>query len=89
MRRPWPYGWNDPPTARETKPQTPANPGVPGKKIPTDKGRDLVTWWWITEPNPRPSMRFFRKALILRVLASIKWPFCIAKNLDWVGVALR
>ena len=33
-------------------------------------------------------MRFFRKALTLRVLASIKWPFCIAKNPGWVGVGL-
>lgn len=47
-----------------------------------------VDWRRNTEPNPRPSMRFFRKALILRVLASIKWPFCIVENPGCVGVGL-
>ena len=58
------------------------------EKKPTDSGWFLEFWWWNTEPNPCPSMRFFRKALILRVLASIKWPFCIAKDPGWVGAGL-
>ena len=47
-----------------------------------------VAWRRNTEPNLRPSMRFFRKALILRVLASIKWPFCIVEYPCCVGVGL-
>jgi hypothetical protein len=46
-------------------------------------------WWRNTEPNPRPSMRLFRKALILRVLASIKWPFCIVGTLCWASLPLQ
>lgn len=50
---------------------------------------DYFKWWRNTEPNPRPSMRFFRKALILRALASIKWPVCIVKTPGPVGAGLR
>lgn len=46
-------------------------------------------WWWNTEPNPRPHMRFVSKALFLRVPACTKWPFCYVKSLGWVGVGLR
>ena len=34
-------------------------------------------------------MRFFRNELILRVLASIKWPFCIVETLCWASLPLR
>src|SRR5690606_16594573 len=46
------------------------------------------TGQWNTTPNPRPSMSLFRKALILRVLTSIKWSFSIAKNPGWIDVGL-
>ena len=61
----------------------------PKEKRQANQSLGVELWWRNTEPNPRPHMRFFRKALILRVLASIKWPFCIVGTPCWASLPLQ
>lgn len=44
--------------------------------------------FWFDDGLRLEAAKEFQLVRLKRVLASIKWPFCIAKNLDWVGVEL-